>query len=110
MPLTRDERGYVASLPVETLGSGGNGTDLRRKWLRPAASGRFLPCSVRIKHAFARQKTPGSSYLRLHSIGLSMARSSCAVRMEPLEGMGFLTDSGSIRTVQRDLCYKLDIT
>jgi hypothetical protein len=37
-------------------------------------------------------------------------RSSCAVRMEPLEGMGFLTESGSIRTVQRDLCYKLDIT
>jgi hypothetical protein len=24
------------------------------------------------------------------------------VRMEPLEGMGFLTESGSIRTVQRD--------
>jgi len=32
------------------------------------------------------------------------------VRMEPLEGMLFLTDSGSIRSVQRDLCYKLDIT
>ena len=41
-----------------------NGTDLRLKWLRSAACGSFLPCSVRIKHAFARQKTPTSSYLR----------------------------------------------
>ena len=39
-------------------------------------------------HAFARQKTPESSYLRQYSIGLGMARSSCAVLMELLEGMG----------------------
>ena len=70
MPLTRDERGYVPSLPVETLGSGGNGTDLR------------------LMGTFRR---------------LSMTRSSCTERMEPLEGMGFLTESGSIRSVQRDV-------
>jgi hypothetical protein len=34
-----------------------------------------------------------------------MARSSCAVRVEPLEGMLFLTDSGSTRSVQRDSHY-----
>jgi hypothetical protein len=32
------------------------------------------------------------------------------VRVEPLEGMLFLTESGSTRSVQRDLYYKLDIT
>ncbi len=34
-----------------------------------------------------------------------MALSSCAVRVESLEGMGFLTKSGSTRTVQRDSRY-----
>ena len=34
--------------------------------------------------------------------GLSMTLGSCAVGVEPLEGMGFLTESGSTPTVQRD--------
>ena len=35
-----------------------------------------------------------------------MAQGSCAVRAEPLEGMLFLTESGSARTAQRDSFYK----
>ena len=38
-----------------------------------------------------------------------MARCSCAVRVEPLEGMKFLTESGSTRAVQRDARYISDI-
>ncbi len=33
-----------------------------------------MPCSVRIKHAFARQKTPKSSYQQEHLIHLGMAQ------------------------------------
>jgi hypothetical protein len=38
----------------QIMGTDPNGTDLRLERLRSAACGSFLPCSVRIKHAFAR--------------------------------------------------------